>query len=78
LKQELGHNCLLGCCEDEGYKAGAWFLETTLTSTFAKENLYGPFPLCHLDSHYNNIIFDDDYNIPSILDWMNISPPLWS
>lgn len=29
----------------------------------------GPFPLHHLDFHYNNILLDDEFNITGILDW---------
>ena len=29
----------------------------------------GPFPLNHQDLHFNNMLFDDDFNITGILDW---------
>lgn len=32
-------------------------------------NVFGPFPLCHIDFHYKNILVDQDYNITGLLDW---------
>ncbi|CDM30771.1 Aminoglycoside phosphotransferase [Penicillium roqueforti FM164] len=37
-----------------------------------EEHVYGPFPLCHLDLHFNNMLVDEDFNITAILDWSNI------
>lgn len=54
------------------WEAAAWFLEKSLTSMVTDEHLYGPFPLCHLDFHYNNMLVDEDYNITAILDWSNV------
>ncbi len=34
-----------------------------------EEHVRGPFPLCHIDLHYGNILVDDDYNITGIIDW---------
>ena len=33
------------------------------------ENMAGPYPLKHMDLQFNNILFDDDFNITGILDW---------
>jgi isoamyl acetate esterase len=33
------------------------------------DKIGGPFPLCHLDLHYGNLLFDDDYNLTGVLDW---------
>lgn len=54
------------------WEAAAWFLEKSLTSMVTEEHLYGPFPLCHLDFHYNNMLVDEDFNITAILDWSNV------
>ncbi|KAL4810126.1 hypothetical protein BDV18DRAFT_156500 [Aspergillus unguis] len=56
---------------EEQWEASAWFLEKALTSMITEENLYGPFPLCHLDLHYGNILVDESYHITGILDWSN-------
>ncbi|KAJ5799853.1 uncharacterized protein N7518_001921 [Penicillium psychrosexuale] len=54
------------------WEAAAWFLEKSLTSMVTEEHVYGPFPLCHLDLHFNNMLVDEDFNITAILDWSNI------
>ncbi|KAJ6184505.1 hypothetical protein N7519_005806 [Penicillium mononematosum] len=54
------------------WEAAAWFLEKSLTSMVTEEHVYGPFLLCHLDFHYNNMLVDEDFNITAILDWSNI------
>ncbi|OQD64007.1 hypothetical protein PENPOL_c008G03295 [Penicillium polonicum] len=54
------------------WEAAAWFLEKSVTSMVTEEHLYGPFPLCHLDFHYNNMLVDEDFNITAILDWSNV------
>ncbi|KAJ5458588.1 hypothetical protein N7475_009976 [Penicillium sp. IBT 31633x] len=53
------------------WEAAAWLLEKSVTMMTMEENIYGPFPLCHLDFHYNNILVDQDYNITGLLDWCN-------
>lgn len=52
-------------------EAAAWFLEKSLTTMVTGEHIYGPFPLGHLDLHYNNILIDGGYNTIGILDWSN-------
>ncbi|KAJ5479232.1 hypothetical protein N7530_004741 [Penicillium desertorum] len=54
------------------WEAAAWFLEKSLTSMVTEEHVYGPFPLCHLDFHYNNMLVDEDFNISAVLGWSNI------
>jgi serine/threonine protein kinase len=53
------------------WEAAAWLLEKSLTTITTEEHIYGPFPLCHLDLHFNNILVDGDYNITGIIDWSN-------
>ena len=31
--------------------------------------IHGPFPVCHMDFHYGNILIDNDFNITGIIDW---------
>lgn len=54
---------------EQEWEAAAWLLENSLTSMVTEEHLGGPFPFCHLDLHYNNILVDGDYNITGIIDW---------
>lgn len=37
-----------------------------------EEYVNGPFPLCHLDFHYSNMLVDGEYNITGILNWSNV------
>lgn len=37
-----------------------------------EEHVRGPFPLCHMDLHYGNILVDDEYNITGIIDWSDV------
>lgn len=53
------------------WEVAAWLLEQSLTTIATEEHIYGPFPLCHLDFHFNNILVDGDYNITGIIDWSN-------
>ncbi|KAJ5287306.1 hypothetical protein N7478_002992 [Penicillium angulare] len=54
---------------DPKWETAAWLLEKALTSLVVDEHIYGPFPICHLDVHYNNIIVDDSFRIIGIIDW---------
>lgn len=56
---------------EEEWEEAAWLLEQSVVMMAAGEDIYGPFPLCHLDFHYNNILVDQDYNITGLLDWSN-------
>ena len=56
---------------EQEWEAAARFLESSVTTMATEENFYGPFPLCHIDFHYNNILVDQDYNITGLLDWSN-------
>lgn len=54
---------------DQEWEAAARLLESSVTLIITEENINGPFPLCHLDFHYNNILVDDEYNITGLIDW---------
>jgi aminoglycoside phosphotransferase (APT) family kinase protein len=55
--------------DDEQWATAAWILEQALPSMVVEDHIHGPFPLCHLDLHYNNILVDVDFNITGIIDW---------
>lgn len=57
--------------DDEQWGTAAWVLEQALPSMVVEDHVYGPFPLCHLDLHHDNILVDDDFNITGIIDWSN-------
>ncbi|KAI0102576.1 kinase-like domain-containing protein [Nemania sp. FL0031] len=46
-----------------------WVLKTALTHIVLEDRVRGPFPLCHLDLHYGNMLFDREYNLTGIIDW---------
>ncbi|KAF7560555.1 hypothetical protein G7046_g3599 [Stylonectria norvegica] len=46
-----------------------WVLKTGLTHAIIEDRVRGPFPLCHLDLHHGNMLFDDEYNLSGIIDW---------
>ena len=54
---------------DKEWQTSAWILEQAVPSMIIDEYLHGPFPLCHMDFHFNNILIDDEFNITGIIDW---------
>ena len=46
-----------------------WVLKTALAHTVIEDRVRGPFPLCHLDLHFGNLLFDDEYNLAGVIDW---------
>jgi hypothetical protein len=56
---------------EQEWEAAAWLLEKSVTMMVTEGNIHGPFPLCHLDFHYNNVLVDKSYNITGLLDWSN-------
>jgi isoamyl acetate esterase len=54
---------------NEQWATAAWILEQALPSMVVEDHVYGPFPLCHVDLHHKNILFDKDFNITGIIDW---------
>ncbi|KAH8690404.1 kinase-like domain-containing protein [Phaeosphaeriaceae sp. PMI808] len=48
-----------------------WVLKTALAHTVIEDRVRGPFPLCHLDLHFGNLLFDDEYNLAGVIDWSN-------
>ena len=66
-----GHNRYVRSkhADDKEWMTGAWILEQALPSMTVPDFIHGPFPLCHMDLHYNNILVDNDFKIPGIIDW---------
>ena len=54
---------------NEQWATAAWILEQALPSMVVEDHVYGPFPLCHVDLHHHNNLFDKDFNITGIIDW---------
>ncbi|KAF4980647.1 hypothetical protein FZEAL_3396 [Fusarium zealandicum] len=57
--------------DDPDWLTACWVLKTTLTHIIVEDRVRGPFPLCHLDLHYGNMLFDDEYNLTGVIDWSN-------
>ncbi|KAI1273259.1 kinase-like domain-containing protein [Xylaria sp. FL0933] len=55
--------------DDPDWLTACWVLKTALTHILVEDRVRGPFPLCHLDLHYGNMLFDDEYNLTGIIDW---------
>lgn len=55
--------------DDPDWLTACWVLKTALTHTTIEDRVRGPFPLCHLDLHYGNMLFDSEYNLTGIIDW---------
>lgn len=44
-------------------------LTDSIASFLTRKYRRGPFPLCHRDFHYGNILLDNEFNITGVLDW---------
>ncbi|KAI8950540.1 kinase-like domain-containing protein [Xylaria longipes] len=55
--------------DDPDWLTACWVLKTALTHIIIEDRVRGPFPLCHLDLHYGNMLFDNEYNLTGIIDW---------
>lgn len=62
---------------NEDWKTACWILDHAVPEIVVQDLLYGPFPLCHLDFHYGNILFDKNYNITGVLDWTGAQTVPW-
>ncbi|TPX18723.1 uncharacterized protein E0L32_002580 [Thyridium curvatum] len=40
-----------------------------LLASLIGDRVHGPFPLCHMELHHQNILFDDECNITGVLGW---------
>ena len=54
---------------DKEWGASSWILEQAIPSMIIDNYIHGPFPICHMDFHYGNILIDNDFNITGIIDW---------
>ena len=51
------------------WNTACWVLKNSLAHMLIEDRLRGPFPLCHLDLHGGNMLFDDEYNLTAVIDW---------
>ncbi|KAM5469257.1 hypothetical protein MauCBS54593_004613 [Microsporum audouinii] len=54
---------------DSDWLTACWVLKLATDHTYINNRINGPFPLCHLDLHYGNLLFDEEFNLTGVLDW---------
>ncbi|KAK0129542.1 hypothetical protein ONS96_000107 [Cadophora gregata f. sp. sojae] len=57
---------------DDDWATAAWILEQAVPAMVVPEFSHGPFPLCHVDLHFEHILVDADLNITGIIDWSKV------
>lgn len=55
--------------DDAEWITACWMLKLAPSFTTIVDKVRGPFPLCHLDLHYGNLLFDNEYNLTGVIDW---------
>ncbi|KAF3480076.1 uncharacterized protein GIQ15_05423 [Arthroderma uncinatum] len=55
--------------DDPDWLTACWVLKMATDHIYTDDRIDGPFPLCHLDLHHGNILFDEEYNLTGVLDW---------
>jgi hypothetical protein len=56
---------------DPDWFTACWVLKSSLPYIIIEDRVRGPFPLCHMDLHFGNLLFDDQYNLKGVIDWSN-------
>lgn len=54
---------------DADWATAAWILKIAIDHMVLDDRVHGPFPLAHLDLHYGNLLFDEEFNLTGVLDW---------
>ncbi|KAG6021662.1 hypothetical protein E4U19_005548 [Claviceps sp. Clav32 group G5] len=68
-RQKQNRQALEGHADDQEWRAACWILNQATSHIIIEDRLHGPFPLCHFDLHYGNLLFDDEYNLTGVIDW---------
>lgn len=55
--------------DEPDWLTACWVLKTALVHMIIEDRIRGPFPLCHLDLHSGNMLFDSEYNLTGVIDW---------
>ncbi|KAF5024645.1 hypothetical protein F66182_3267 [Fusarium sp. NRRL 66182] len=69
--QSENRDAVTAHADDPDWLTACWVLKLSLCHIILEDRVRGPFPLCHLDLHYGNMLFDDEYNLKGIIDWSN-------
>lgn len=51
------------------WNTACWVLKDAISRFIVDDRVQGPFPLCHVDFHHGNLLFDDEYNLTGVIDW---------
>lgn len=68
-RQEQNRKAMKAHAQDPEWRTACWILKSAITQIIIEDRVHGPFPLCHFDLHYGNLLFDDEYNLTGVLDW---------
>ncbi|KAM3502001.1 hypothetical protein MY10362_005148 [Beauveria mimosiformis] len=68
-RQEDDRKLLEVHAQDPEWRTARWILKSVMAGIITEDTMYGPFPLCHFDLHYGNLLFDDEYNLTGVLGW---------
>ncbi|KAK7757136.1 hypothetical protein SLS62_000683 [Diatrype stigma] len=68
-RQENNRQAMQTNPQDPEWTTACWVLKNAVTHFIVEDRIKGPFPLCHLDLHYGNLLFDADYNLTGVIDW---------
>lgn len=44
--------------DDREWSTASWAMNNALTHIVVEDRVHGPFPLCHMDLHHGNLLFD--------------------
>ena len=69
LRKSQSQHIKAAHASDKEWGTSSWILEQAVPSMIIDDYIHGPFPICHMDFHYGNILIDDEYNITGIIDW---------
>lgn len=73
-KQHENREALAAHPDDPDWLTACWVMKAAIAHMVIEDRVRGPFPLCHLDLHYGNMLFDDEYNLTGIIDWSSAQP----
>lgn len=68
-RQEENKDVMQQHPEDQEWNTACWVLKDALSQIIIEDRVHGPFPLCHMDFHHGNLLFDEQYNLTGVLDW---------
>ncbi|KND87299.1 hypothetical protein TOPH_08043 [Tolypocladium ophioglossoides CBS 100239] len=69
LRQDENRRALEAHADDPEWRTACWILKTAVPHIIIEDRIHGPFPLCHFDLHYGNLLFDEQYNLTGVIDW---------